>query len=91
MPGQKGDTQEKNLQLSTTVRMIQAIYEKKMRCTFSTTNQRRNNYRNGMEYKKEKLQQDFLWARGPEATHRKPRSEYRTEWDKIKIDNLIKL
>ena len=28
------------------------------------------------ELKQQKIQQDFLWALGPEATHEKTRSEY---------------
>ena len=40
--------------------------------------------------KEEKMQQDFLWALGPEATHQKTKPEYRTDPDNIKIDNLKK-
>ena len=41
--------------------------------------------------KQEKIQQDFLWALGTEATQQITRSEYRTKSDNIKIDKLIKL
>ena len=41
--------------------------------------------------KKEKLQQDFLWALGPESTHQITQSEYQTDPDNKKIDILIKL
>ena len=36
------------------------------------------------------IQQDFLWALGPEETHQITRSEYRTDPDNIKIEKLIK-
>ena len=39
----------------------------------------------------EKIQQDFLWALGPETTHQIARSEYQTDPDNIRIDKLIKL
>ena len=38
-----------------------------------------------------KIQQDFLWTLGPEATHQITRCEYRTELDTIKVDKQIKL
>ena len=41
--------------------------------------------------KEEKIQQDFLWALGPEATHQITQSENRTEPDNIKLEKLIKL
>ena len=41
--------------------------------------------------KEEEIEQNFVWVLGPETTHQKTRSEYRTESDKIKIDKLIKL
>ena len=41
--------------------------------------------------KEKKVQQDFLSALEPEATHQITRSEYRTQPDKIKTDKLIKL
>ena len=41
--------------------------------------------------KEKKIQKDFHWALGPEATHQITRSEYGTEPDKIKIDQRIKL
>ena len=37
--------------------------------------------------KQEKIQQDFLWALGPEATHQITRSEYRSDPDNIKRNN----
>ena len=40
--------------------------------------------------KGEKIQQDFLWALGLEATHQRTRPEYRTDPDNIKIDKTNK-
>ena len=40
--------------------------------------------------KQKKIQQDFLWALGPEATHQITKSDYRTDPDNIRIDKLIK-
>ena len=40
--------------------------------------------------REEKIQQDFLWARGPKATHQITPSENRTERDSIKRDKLVK-
>ena len=47
----------------------------------------------GIEYdaKEQKIQQDFLWALGPGTTRKAPRSKYRSELDKIKIDKVFKL
>ena len=44
-----------------------------------------------MEHKRRKCNREFVWALGPEATHQKTRSEYRTKPEKNKIDKLIKL
>ena len=45
-----------------------------------------------MEHKKkQKKQQDLLWALGPEPTYQKIQSEYRTELDKVKTDERILL
>ena len=41
--------------------------------------------------KEEKIQQDFLWALEPEATHQITKSECRTNPNKIKIKKLFKL
>ena len=41
--------------------------------------------------KEEKIEQDFLWALGPEATHQLTQSENRTDPKNIKIDKLFKL
>ena len=41
--------------------------------------------------KEETIQQNFLRALGPRATHQIARSEYRADPDKIKVENLIKL
>ena len=40
--------------------------------------------------KEEKIQQDFLWALRPKATHQITKSDYRTDPDNIKIDKLKK-
>ena len=40
--------------------------------------------------KEEKIQQDFLWALGPEATHQMTPSEVRTDRHNIKVDKFIK-
>ena len=41
--------------------------------------------------KEKKIQQDLLWTLGPEATYLITQSEYRTQPDKIELDNLFKL
>ena len=41
--------------------------------------------------KEEKIQQDFLWALGPQATHQIPRSEYRTDSENNEKDKLFEL
>ena len=48
---------------------------------------------NGTEWevKEEKIPQDFLLALGPEATHQKTQSEFRTDLDNIKKAKIIKL
>ena len=40
--------------------------------------------------KEKKIEQDVLWALGPEATHQITRSEYQTEPNKIEIDKIMK-
>ena len=88
MPGRERDRWEKNLKLPTMVRAIQTKNEKKLRDSYWTTNQRRNNHQERMECKRKKYNK-FFWALGAEATHQLTRSEYRTEPDKIKNDKLI--
>ena len=48
IPRRKNGRREKNQQLSTMVRTIQTMYEKKLRYRYRTTNQRRNDERNRM-------------------------------------------
>ena len=64
---------------------------KKRRYRHWTANQRRNTERNRKGGKRKKIQQDFLWALGPEAAHQTAQSEHQIKPDKIKIDKLIKL
>ena len=66
------------------IRTIKTKYKKETQNRYWTTNQRRNNYRNRMEYKRKKTQKDLLWTMVPEATHPKTISEHRTERDKLK-------
>ena len=46
---------------------------------------------NDWNTKEEKIQQDLLWALGPEKMHQTTKSEFRTEPDNIKTDKPLKL
>ena len=41
--------------------------------------------------KKQAVQEDFIWAVGPEALYQITRAEYKTEPDSIKVKDLIRL
>ena len=40
---------------------------------------------------RKKIQEDFIWGIGPEALYQMTRAEYKTDPDKIKIKDLIRL
>ena len=45
----------------------------------------------GWTGKENEIQEDFIWGIGPEALYQMTRAEYKTEPDKIKIKDLIRL
>ena len=55
---------ELNLQLPTVIVMIQTVHQKKVYGRYWTFYQRRNDYRNKLEHKKKKIQQNFLLGIG---------------------------
>ena len=46
---------------------------------------------NGWTEKENEIQEDFIWGIGPEALHQMTRAEYKTDPDKTKIKDLIRL
>ena len=46
---------------------------------------------NGWNGKEQAIQEDFLWGVGPEALYQITRAEYKTEPDRIKTKDLIRL
>ena len=46
---------------------------------------------NGWTEKENEIQEDFIWGIGPEALYQMTRAEYKTDPDKIKIKDLIRL
>ena len=72
------------------VRKIQKTYAKELQYRHHTTNQRRHNHRNRMEYKRKENTTGFSWALGAEATYQIKRSKYRFGPDKIQINKLFR-
>ena len=45
----------------------------------------------GWAGKEQSIQEDFIWGVGPEARFQRTRTEYKTDPDSIKIEDLIRL
>ena len=72
-------------------REIETIYKEKIQDRYGRINRGADVTKNGWTEKENEIQEDFIWGIGLEILYQMTRAEYKTEPDKMKIRDLIRL